>query len=154
MECRDVPKGDIGRLFDHCVGARCFVRPIKWARPSPRIPQRSRTGVGLRTLRELAVELGEHRPARGHVQLGADGGKRGISGNRRAVDDKARAGKRLEDCMSTQSWAQASRARRISGMPLTALILAKRVPNSLRVSLSFIALKFSPRPPPLRPVSL
>jgi hypothetical protein len=56
--------------------------------------------------------------------------------------------------LSTQSCAQARRARRISGIPATAVISAKRAPSSLRVSVAFMALKFSPRPPPLRSVSL
>ena len=45
---------------------------------------------------ELAVELGEKRNAIGEAKLGAGGGERGVLRRHRAVDDEARAGKRLE----------------------------------------------------------
>src|SRR5262245_54988611 len=46
--------------------------------------------------RELAVEFRKQRDAVGEAKLGAGGGERGIFRRRGAVDDEARAGKRLE----------------------------------------------------------
>ena len=46
--------------------------------------------------RELAVELGEQRDAVGEAKLGAGRGERGVLRLRGAVDDEARARKRLE----------------------------------------------------------
>jgi hypothetical protein len=45
---------------------------------------------------ELAVEFGEQHDAVGEAKLCAGGGERGILRRRGAVDDEARAGKRLE----------------------------------------------------------
>src|SRR5580692_4012322 len=56
---------------------------------SPRVAQRAGAGIGLRTARELAVELGGERPVGGHVQLRGGGGERGVLRRRRAVDGEA-----------------------------------------------------------------
>ena len=46
--------------------------------------------------REFAVELGEQGHAVGEAKLGAGGRERGVLRRRRAVNDEARARKRLE----------------------------------------------------------
>ena len=63
---------------------------------SPSIAERSCPAESLRTLAELAVELGEHRPVLGHAQFGAHGRQRGVLGRRSAIDGKARPRQRLE----------------------------------------------------------
>ena len=53
-------------------------------------------GIGRGVGGELAVELCKQRNAVGEPKLGAGGSQRGVLRRRRAVDDEARAGKRLE----------------------------------------------------------
>ena len=68
---------------------------------------------------ELAVELPEKRNAIRKAKLGAGGGERGIRRRRGAVDDEARAGKRLKhrrEGRIAESCAQARRARSASNV--------------------------------------
>jgi hypothetical protein len=65
-------------------------------RRSPRISQGAGAGVGGGVRGKLAVELGEQHDAVGEAKLGAGGGEGGIFRRRGAVDDGARARKRLE----------------------------------------------------------
>ena len=62
----------------------------------PPIAERTRPGVRGGVRSELAVELGEERNTVGEAKLGAGRGQRGVFRQRRAVDDEARARKRLE----------------------------------------------------------
>ena len=64
---------------------------------SPSIPDRAGSGIGRRMGGELAVEFPKKRNAIRKAKLGAGGGERGIRRRRGAVDDEARAGKRLKD---------------------------------------------------------
>ena len=70
---------------------------------------------------ELAVELAKQRDAIGEPQFGARRCQGGVLRRRGAVDDEARARKRLEyrpeNRSVTQSCAQATRARRASTAP-------------------------------------
>src|SRR4029079_7909269 len=63
---------------------------------SPRVADRPGAAIGRGAGCELTVELAEERDAIGEPKLGAGGGQRGVLRGRGAVDDEARAGKRLE----------------------------------------------------------
>src|SRR6516162_6196315 len=63
---------------------------------SPRVSHGAGTGVGRGVRGELAVELGEQRNTIGEAIFGAGRGERGVLRRRRAVDEEARARKRLE----------------------------------------------------------
>ena len=62
----------------------------------PPVAERPRAAVGRRVRGELAVELGEQRDPVGEAKLRAGRGERGVLCREGAVDDEARAGKRLE----------------------------------------------------------
>src|SRR5262249_29212036 len=63
---------------------------------SPHISHGAGAGVGGGVGGELAVEFRKQRYTVGEAKLGARRGERGVLRERRAVDDEARAGKRLE----------------------------------------------------------
>ena len=62
----------------------------------PRVANGAGAGIGRGVGGELAVELCKQRNAVGEPKLGAGGSQRGVLRRRHAVDDEARAGKRLE----------------------------------------------------------
>jgi hypothetical protein len=62
----------------------------------PRVSHRAGAGVGRGVGGELAVELAEQRDPVGEAKLGTGGREGGVLRRRRAVYDKARAGKRLK----------------------------------------------------------
>src|SRR4051812_27846755 len=64
-------------------------------RESPRISQRAGAGIGGGARGELAVELREQGDTVGEAIFGAGGDERGVLRGHSAVDDEARAGKRL-----------------------------------------------------------
>src|SRR5262245_34209869 len=121
----------------------------------PRISARAGAGVGRGMARELAVEFRKQRDAVGEAKLGAGGGERGIFRRRGAVDDEARAGKRLEQggergiadpvVRPRDACAQVSAASGLSSSSRS-----KRPPSSLRVSVALCELKPSAKPPALR----
>ena len=63
-------------------------------------PDRARAAVGVGAPRELAVELGQQRDAVGDAKLPAGRNERRVLHRERAVDDEARAGKRLKNRLS------------------------------------------------------
>ena len=63
---------------------------------SPRISHDALAGVGAGDVGELALERRGRGPAVDPFHFGGGGGQRGVVRLRRAVDDEARAGQRLE----------------------------------------------------------
>jgi len=91
MDPRVKPAGD-GRV----ARARAAPHPRGRVFSLPRVSHCAGAGVGRGVRGELAVEFRKQHNAVGEAELGAGGGERGILRWRRAVDDEARARKRLE----------------------------------------------------------
>jgi hypothetical protein len=113
-------------------------------RPSPLIAQRAGAGVGLRAGRKLAVELaGQHQ-----LVLSLSSAPTDVSAESFGVSapltTKAAPGSVWNTAVSAgllaQSWAQAARARNISGMVPSHVRPSKRLPSSLRASVALMAL--------------
>src|SRR5262245_19766990 len=118
---------------------------------SPRVSHRPGAGIGGGARRELAVELGEQADPVGEAILRAGGDQRGILRRGGAVDDEARARKRLEQRRHRRiahpvvrpGHARAQREYRIG---ISASTRSKRAPSSLLVSVASRLVKASANP--------